>query len=286
MNENRDKYLGFKYKEKSLGMTYDATFYGFVENEGNDLTFSNFPETSNEFSNPIFSEKTYYLGNTKNHRNFSLKIQLDKILLRKYREFLDWLNFDDIGLLVFDYNPWYGYKVKVDSITDSEFYVVKDNSNNEDFYYINLTVNFITVGDFAATWIKENVAWTGNVNDNLIDNDFFRPFLKEETNNIFTFYNNHNIKNYFTIDFNETLLIEELINDNPITWSTVVNITNAGPNVKFFSEFGIAVSASGNFIPYDKISKIWISSNSQKTFRITSEDGSLVKIKPSSREVL
>lgn len=89
MIENRDRYLGFTYRGKTMSMNSEADFYGFIENSGNDLSFANAPDFTNEFAVPQFGERTYYTGNTKSNRMFSLKIQLDKISLRKYREFLE-----------------------------------------------------------------------------------------------------------------------------------------------------------------------------------------------------
>jgi hypothetical protein len=89
MKEYRDRYLGFTYNGKSMNMTAEADFFGFIENDGNQLSFFNTPEFSNEFVSPQFGERTYYTGNTKSNRTFDLKIQLDKITLHKYREFLE-----------------------------------------------------------------------------------------------------------------------------------------------------------------------------------------------------
>jgi len=89
MKEYKDRYLGFTYNEKSINMTAEADFFGFIENEGNELEFFNAPDFTNEFVIPQFGEKTIYTGNTKSNRTFNLKVQLDKITLHKYREFLE-----------------------------------------------------------------------------------------------------------------------------------------------------------------------------------------------------
>ena len=150
MKEYRDRYLGFTYNGKAMNMTAEADFFGFIENEGNELSFFNTPDFSNEFVVPEFGERTIYTGNTKSNKTFSLKIQLEKLTLHKYREFLEWLNLDSQGTLIFDYSPNYGYDVKVQSISPSEFHVTKRKNHNEDFYYVDMAVDFITVRDFAA----------------------------------------------------------------------------------------------------------------------------------------
>jgi hypothetical protein len=89
MSLQTDQYLGFTYRGKTLGMNSSADFTGFIENSGNDLQFFNAPEFSNEFTTPQFGERTFYTGNTKSNRNLELNIQLDKITLAEYREFLE-----------------------------------------------------------------------------------------------------------------------------------------------------------------------------------------------------
>jgi hypothetical protein len=59
------------------------------------------------------------------------------------------MNLDDQGLLSFSYNSNYGFEVKVDSISDGEFHVTRED-NCDDKYYVNLSVTFTTVSDFAA----------------------------------------------------------------------------------------------------------------------------------------
>ena len=146
-----DKYLGFTYRNKKLNMTESADFKGFIENSGNELSFFNTPDFSNEFVSPQFGERTYYLGNTKTNRIFSLKVQLDKITLKEYKEFLRWLDLDSKGLLIFDYNEKFGYDVKVNAISNSEFHVIPDcEEEEEEKYYIDLTIEFITTKDFAS----------------------------------------------------------------------------------------------------------------------------------------
>ncbi len=277
MKEYRDRYLGFTYNGKSMNMTAEADFFGFIENDGNELSFFNTPDFSNEFVIPQYGERTYYTGNTKSNRTFSLKVQLDKITLHKYREFLEWLNLDSKGTLIFDYNPNYGYDVKVQSISPSEFHVTKKSNNNEDFYYVDLSIEFITVSDFAARWTKEGVFFPGG---SLVENEFYEDFIEEIGVNTYKIYNYHNIKNYFTIEFDNTLSIQQVTETTSIP---LVSITGAGTGAKYFSEFGIAIRADGNFRSSGPRPVIFLEPKTNRTFLIT---GTNIKIIPSSREIL
>jgi hypothetical protein len=89
MSIQTDQYVGFTYRNKTLSMEPNSDFIGFIENNGSDLQFFNAPDFSNEFVIPQFGEKTFYTGNTKSSRVIELNIQLDKITLSDYRDFLE-----------------------------------------------------------------------------------------------------------------------------------------------------------------------------------------------------
>lgn len=145
--EYRDNYLGFSYNGKSLSMKSEADFFGFIENNLEDLKFSNAPEFSNEFVIPRFGSRTIFTGTTESNQRFSLKIALNKITLDKYREFLNWLSPRSEGTLAFDFNPNYGYQVKLDSISESNFIVTQRRNDNRDHYFVSLDLNFVTTYD-------------------------------------------------------------------------------------------------------------------------------------------
>lgn len=276
MKEYKDRYLGFTYNGKTINMTAEADFFGFIENEGNELLFFNTSDFSNEFVIPQFSDRTFYTGNTKSNRTFNLKIQLDELTLHKYREFLELLNPDSVGTLIFDYNPNYGYDVKVQSISPSEFHVLKRNNNNEDFYYVDMSVDFITTEDYAARWVKEGVFFPGG---DLVESEFYEPFIEIIGTNTFKIYNYHNVKNYIIIEFNTTLTIQQP-GASPVT---LVSVTGAGTGAKYFSEFGIALKADGNFLSCGSNPLISWEAKSNQDLIIT---GTNIKIIPTSREIL
>lgn len=286
MKEYRDRYLGFTYNKKTLNMTAEADFYGFIENSGNELSFFNTPGFTNEFVVPQYGEKTIYTGNTKSNRVFNLKVQLDKISLHDYRKFLEWLNPDNQGTLIFDYNPNYGYKVKVQSVSNSEFHVLKKRNHNEDFYYADMSIDFITVDDYAAKWVGNEVYYPipdpNSAGVSLVDNELYEDFIeeKEEEEDEYTIYNYHNVKNYFTIEFNDSLTIKK-------GGDKLVEISSAGNNAIFYSEYGIALTDVGNFLPCGSKASIALEANSNETFEITTgTNGAINKIYPSSREIL
>jgi hypothetical protein len=88
MIEYKDKYLGFTFNGLSLGMKIESEFRGFIINSESDLSFSNGPQYTDEFVVPEYGDKTFYTGTTKSNRSFSLRIALDKINIREYRQLL------------------------------------------------------------------------------------------------------------------------------------------------------------------------------------------------------
>lgn len=289
MSLQLDKYLGFTYRGKTLGMTSSADFTGFIVNEGNDLFFFNAPEVGNEFVIPQFGERTFYTGNTKSNRNIELDIQLDKITLPRYKEFLEWLNFDDNGLFIFDYNDKYGFEVKVESLSTSEFHVSREEENCSDKYYANLTVIFTTVSDFASVWTNtyDKKVFFPIPNPNpleisLIDNENSEPFATGTLANLII-YNYHNIKNYIVVEFNTNLTIQSPPIAPATTPTNLVTITGAGTGARYFSEFGIALKADGNFLTCGPNPLISWEADTSKQLIFT---GTNIKIIPTSREIL
>lgn len=280
-----DNYLGFEYNNKRLGITGSLDFVGFISNSGNDLRFFNTPNFSNEFTEVAFGERTYLNGVTKTNRSFSFNIELDEITLAEYRDFLDWLNPDSEGTLIFDYNTNYGYDVKVSSLSEGQFIVKKGSPEK---YFVSISLSFITTHDYAARWVGSEVYYPlpdpNTTGVSLIDNENSKPFISVDTEtNLYTFENAHNLKNFFIIEFDENLYIDTN-EENPVE---LVKIENAGEGCVYYSEYGIALDDDGNFLECGLNPKITLGKNSETKLEITvTGDGEITKIYPTSREIL
>lgn len=156
-----DNYLSFNFKNANYNPTTKYSLYthfgGFVINEGTDLTFFNPSSFSHEFVNPKFGNQSYFTGTTRENREFTFNIILKDRTLAQYKEFLRWLNPHDSGILYFDYNPYWGYNVKVNSIGEGKF-TVTPNCGATLTYSIEVEVGFITVNEWAATLITSPAA--------------------------------------------------------------------------------------------------------------------------------
>lgn len=279
-----DKYLGFTFNGESLGMESNNDFNGFIKNDFEELAF-NMPTFSNSFVTPTYGDKPFYLGNTKEHRTFDLDIVLNEITLDEYRSFLKWLGMDKKGILKFHYNLNYGYDVKLDSIGKANFVVVQQCKTNgdplEDKYIIEIPITFITTGDWAARWVGTEVYWSRGTSRDLVDNEKETDFL-DFSGNVITFNNKHNLPNYFILETDGEVIIEEI--DGNSTEQDEWIIIPA--NTKFFSQYGIGtISNTFSEIVNSRIIEV----PPMGTLTITLDEAfssNITRITPTSREII
>ena len=249
----RGKWLSGKDKEDGALDNYN----GFLVNGGEDLKFFNASNFNHEFVTPQFGNKSYFLGTTRENREFNFNIALSAVTLAQYRNFLAWLNPREEGELVFDYDENYSYDVKVNSISEATFYVVHPTVSER--YNIEIQVGFITKNDWAAKFIGTN------------DLDF----IINTTEDTYTFTNNHNVENFIKISFGGSLTITDGEN-------TLVSISGAPLNSTYYSEYGICLDTSANFVSGNPIKKISIPANSTLVLTIIGADS----IDHTSREII
>lgn len=147
-----DKYLGFTYKGK-----HSSEFNAFIINEGEDLMFPNFPSFSNEVIFPQFGEIGHYMGRNVESREISFTIFASNLTKKGYREMLRWLTEEssENSLLQFDYNLYFGYRVRLDSIDEGAFIPEVNCDEGPNTYAVELNVSFITTNDWAAQYVHD-----------------------------------------------------------------------------------------------------------------------------------
>lgn len=127
-------------------------FGAFIINDKREgLHFFNGPSFSNEYSKPQFESATgHLLGvNFEVGKLPTLKIGLYWFSIQEYREFLAALDPYEVGLLIFSFEPNYGYQVKVAKIGDSVRYIM-GHENGEPRYYTELNLEFELQGEPCA----------------------------------------------------------------------------------------------------------------------------------------
>jgi hypothetical protein len=281
-----DNFISFNFKNESL-----SDYNGKIINDGADLQIFSTPSFTNQFEFPKFGNKSLLTGVDKQNRTFNFNIILVDISFLRYKEFLNWLNLNDTGILSFDYNPNYGINVKLDSISPANIFPSK-YCEDEQLYSAELTIQFTTVGDWAARWIGQIPSITFTVNPpsstNIIDNnegqDFITDIIQSNNTNKWSFHliNNHQLVNYYIVNFN----IES-------PHSITIKINNENYYVlkgdgTLFTEFGIALKEDGDFIPIESLGVF--GNEATSSWELTSSESdnfsATITITPVSREYI
>lgn len=228
-----DNYLSFNYKNSSYTGTAPFNKYrlyedfgGFIINELDDLTLFNPSEFSHEFVNPQFGNQSFFIGTSRENREFEFPIALEEISLADYRGFLAWLDPASEGVLSFPYNTSYGYDVKVNSITEGKFTVV---SGTTDKYNVELTVGFITKNDWAARWITTNPVYylLGIGTNVLIDNEDNYDFIDDLAIGGTYYYSPTDVTTGYSATYN--------ISDSYSRWTNITNEVDTSDEASFYN---------------------------------------------------
>lgn len=143
-----DEFTTFSWNNRNMFEEFGA----FIINDKREgLHFFNGPSFSNEYSKPQFESATgHLLGvNFEVGKLPTLKIGLYWFSIQEYREFLAALDPYEVGLLIFSFEPNYGYQVKVAKIGDSVRYIM-GHENGEPRYYTELNLEFELQGEPCA----------------------------------------------------------------------------------------------------------------------------------------
>ena len=279
-----DNFISFNFKNESL-----SDYNGKIINGGADLQIFSTPSFTNQFEFPKFGNRSLLTGVDKQNRTFNFNIILVDISLLRYKEFLNWLNLNDTGILSFDYNPNYGINVKMDSISSANIFPSKYCEDGQ-LYSAELTVQFTSVGDWAARWIGQLASITftedESVFSNIIDNNEGQDFITAQSYSTnkwsFDLLNNHQLINYYIINFNI---------QNPYSIRIKINGQDyylLKGDGTLFTEFGIALKQDGDFIPIDSLG-VFGNDNISSWELISSEPNSFsatITITPVSREYI
>lgn len=277
--DNIDKYIGFEYNGIKVNMEPDANIKGFILNEGEDLKFPSLPSFSNEFAFPKFGEVSYFLGTTKENRTIGFTVALHEITIQQYRNFLSQLSSDNpnySNILKFDYNQYFGYKVKLNSISEGKFLVSRTCDIDEvptDLYYVELDLEFVTYNDWAAQYLNESVIDMGE-NTSTTFADLF-TFVVDDSEGKLEIDNGGTLPIYLKITFTEPIpenTSNFTIKVNGENWITFPRTSNS---ITVFTKFGLVWDNSSNSFLSTTANKgaIEIPSGTITTITFTSSSG-------------
>lgn len=245
-----DKYIGFEYNGIKVNMEPTADIKGFILNEGEDLKFPSLPSFNNEFAFPKFGEVSYFLGTTKENRTIGFTVALHEITIQQYRNFLSQLSSNNpsySNILKFDYNEYFGYKVKLNSISEGKFLVSRTCSINgipTDLYHIELDLEFVTYNDWAAQYLNGSIIDMSTSAQTTFADLF--TFIAYDSTGELEIHNNGTLPIYLKITFTEAIPATAsnfTIAVNGEDWITFPRVSN---NITVFTKFGLVWDNNSN----------------------------------------
>lgn len=142
-----DKFCTFSWN----GVDAWETFGCFIVNEKNSLKFYNGPSFSNSYTSPMFTDEAGALTGLKfSTQSISFTVGVYWITEADYRKFIHWLNPYAVGALVFSFEPYWTYNVKLSGMKDSTRYPIGKDENGKDAYYTEMSLTFEIQGQPCA----------------------------------------------------------------------------------------------------------------------------------------
>lgn len=141
----RDDYTDFYFNNLS-----SRNFKVWITNS-NDLQINFAPSFSDTFTSPSFTQSRYYEGTKIEKQDIQVKMAAIGVTKQEWRAITEWLSPLASGPLVFSWNKQHYYMMKIASAPSGIMWA-NDRVDNivEATYNITFTINFTTVGDWAA----------------------------------------------------------------------------------------------------------------------------------------
>lgn len=270
----KDEYLYFNYKGRS-----SSDFNTFIINEGGDLLFANSPSFTSEFAFPKFGESSYLLGTSIENRAFQMDLFSVGVSLSTYRELLAWLQpGKEPGLLVFDYDKEFGYKVIVSEIGDGEFLVDSGPVGSERTYNVQFSISFTTVGDWAAAYAANDFKQIPYLTSNRsLDSSRLVEFFAAGPNSeLMTIRNKTNLPAFLEISLIPLGNVAEILEDGHVLYS-IEEVQ--GKRVTLFSKFGIVLDSSGDFVrTTENTGRLQVPAKGELTFEVRDAESIIIDI--------
>lgn len=171
----------WEYKKSHMNLDNFATFmwrgaqsfqqyHMFIISGKDELKFYNGPSFSNEYTTPQFQSSSGNITGVKfNRQTLSFKVGIYWFTAEDYQQILSWLDAYIIDYLNFDFNPNYGYLVKLTGRSDSQRTILGYNDQNKLVYYTEMTLTWELQGPAGARSRLERTFDANNVNTWTID---------------------------------------------------------------------------------------------------------------------
>jgi len=173
----RDEYTNFNFDNQD-----SSAFKVWVTNN-RDIKIALTPDFSDSFISPQFGGVRYLNGTTVNKTDITVNCIAINVNMNEWRAICNWLAPNKIGKLNFDFNKNSYYNVKLSKgVSSSSFYNMGVHDKfNGDYRIIEFTLEFTTVGDYAAIGNTNSTSleWKEEADVNYINNYYCRNYVIE-----------------------------------------------------------------------------------------------------------
>lgn len=216
MLKNNEYYYNDTHMYFYFNNKYSKNYNLFIINESDELELVNETESNIEFVTPADQNHSYLASISQSQKKFTYDVAAEGLTLPRYKEMMLWLQKGQLGFLVKDDNPYWGYNVIVEDISNAE--VQYDENDN---LIVSFTISFSTVDDYLAKpLLTAGRHWIDNNDETLLE-----PNEKTELQKT--------ALNEFGIP--EIAFIEK--NDKGITWY-INNVSNSYSFINFILKIG------------------------------------------------
>lgn len=175
-----DKYLYFSFDE-----VHSSVYNCFYSNNGEDKNFPMFPVFNDSTETPLFQKRSYYLGTSKDNKDFPFNCVCEKVTLNQFRQLQKWLSAEKIANLSLDFVPNYHWKVKIKSFSIVSLFPLDERKTT---FHCTFTLTFRTLDDAAISDILfnfplEDYRFTPTEDEpvsNILDPDYRIPVIDYE----------------------------------------------------------------------------------------------------------
>ena len=147
----------------SFNTIHSSKYNLFIVNN-NDLKFVNKTTKSISYETPLYQNWSYLLNASQSQKEISLNLAAEGLTSAQCEEVFRWLKVGETGLLVLDYDTFWGWNVVVSELGDANYY------QNENGYIISFSVKFTTVGSYSKRSIIDSYCDFTKTGDNYIFN--------------------------------------------------------------------------------------------------------------------
>ena len=173
----RDEYTNFNFNNQD-----SSAFKVWVTNN-RDIKIALTPNFSDSFISPQFGGVRYLNGTTVDKTDITVNCIAINVNMNEWRAICNWLAPNKIGKLNFDFNKNSYYNVKLSKgVSSSSFYNMGVHDKfNGDYRIIEFTLEFTTVGDYAAIGNTNSTSleWKEEADVNYINNYYCRNYVIE-----------------------------------------------------------------------------------------------------------